>query len=130
MAQNLINSVTNPIDDAIQQAKNLLKIQSPSRVFDEIGVNTVLGMVQGINKTTPMLAQSSENIAQTSIDAAQSTAGQSTSISNNRSVTIARGAIVINGVQGVDDSVIQLIVDLIVQKLGQQNQTAYTSPGF
>jgi hypothetical protein len=87
-------------------------------------------MVQGINKTTPMLAQSSENIAQTSIDAAQSTAGQSTSISNNRSVTIARGAIVINGVQGVDDSVINQIVDLIIQRLGQQNQTPYTSPGF
>jgi TP901 family phage tail tape measure protein len=130
MAGSLIQAVSKPVQEAIDKAKNLLGIRSPSRVFAEMGVNMVLGMAGGIDKTTPMLAQSSENIAQTSINAAQSTAGQSNSVSNNKSVTIERGAIVINGVQGVDDSVIQLIVDLIIQKLGQQNQTAYTSPGF
>ena len=48
MAQNLIDSVTGAIDDAIAAAKRLLGIESPSRVFVNIGRMTALGMAEGI----------------------------------------------------------------------------------
>jgi TP901 family phage tail tape measure protein len=72
MAQYLINSVTSPINSAIDQAKELLGIHSPSRVFMDIGVNTVLGMVKGIDKTLPQLETSGAQIAQVPQDQSQS----------------------------------------------------------
>jgi hypothetical protein len=51
MASRLIGSVTQPISDAIGKAKNLLGINSPSRVFAGFGRNTGLGFVQGVKGT-------------------------------------------------------------------------------
>lgn len=51
MASSLINSVTGPISDAIGKAKGLLGIHSPSRVFQEIGLQTIAGLEIGLSKT-------------------------------------------------------------------------------
>ena len=48
MANSLIESVKGPIDDAIQGAKNLLGIASPSKVFRKIGRYTSEGLALGI----------------------------------------------------------------------------------
>lgn len=48
MANSLIESVKGPIDDAIQGAKNLLGIASPSKVFRQIGRYTSEGLALGI----------------------------------------------------------------------------------
>lgn len=47
-AHRLINAVTGAVGNAINGAKRLLGIRSPSRVFREIGVNTMLGAAIGI----------------------------------------------------------------------------------
>ena len=48
MANSLIESVKGPINDAIQAAKNLLGIASPSKVFRQIGRYTSEGLALGI----------------------------------------------------------------------------------
>lgn len=49
-AQGVIDAATGAVDDAIQGAKNLLGIHSPSTVFAGIGQNMMLGMAQGIDR--------------------------------------------------------------------------------
>lgn len=49
MAQALVDRARKVVGDAIQAAKNLLGIASPSRVFFEIGVNTGLGLINGLD---------------------------------------------------------------------------------
>ena len=50
---DLIGSVTGAIGDAIQAAKNLLGIGSPSTVFAEIGQAIMVGLAQGIAVGSP-----------------------------------------------------------------------------
>ena len=61
MANSLIESVKGPIDDAIQGAKNLLGIASPSKVFRQIGRYTseglALGILDGGQKAESAIAQ-------------------------------------------------------------------------
>tara|TARA_Y100000310_G_scaffold336428_1_gene420949 strand:- start:42 stop:2648 length:2607 start_codon:yes stop_codon:yes gene_type:complete len=49
MAGALIESAKGVVRNAINGAKALLGINSPSRVFHDIGVNTVLGFVKGMD---------------------------------------------------------------------------------
>jgi hypothetical protein len=63
MAQSLINSVTRPINDAINGAKNLLEIQSPSKVFEQIGKYTMEGLGIGIDKNSDQPIQSVSRVA-------------------------------------------------------------------
>jgi hypothetical protein len=51
-AQSLIDAVVSPIQTAIGRAKSLLGIQSPSKVFEGIGENTMLGMGRGIENAS------------------------------------------------------------------------------
>ncbi|HOW77923.1 MAG TPA: phage tail tape measure protein [Verrucomicrobiota bacterium] len=53
-AKRLIEAVEKAIGDAIQAAKNLLGIKSPSMVFRVIGENTMKGMALGIEKAAWM----------------------------------------------------------------------------
>lgn len=52
---SLISSAKDAVSGAISAAKNVLGIHSPSRVFHEIGVNTIRGFIQGIDGTTAQL---------------------------------------------------------------------------
>ena len=76
MVGSVISAVTGPIGDAIQGAKNLLGIHSPSRVFEEIGVNTALGFEKGIVKTQPQVqAVSAAMVAAPSVSVPAAGAG-------------------------------------------------------
>jgi hypothetical protein len=49
MRDALIKEITKQMKDAIAAAKKALKSKSPSQVFDAIGVDTMLGYIQGVN---------------------------------------------------------------------------------
>lgn len=51
-AHRLISAVTGAVSNAINGAKRLLGIHSPSRVFKDIGINTMLGAAIGIENTS------------------------------------------------------------------------------
>jgi hypothetical protein len=50
-AHAVVDAMTHAVKGAVDSAKSLLGIHSPSKVFAEIGVNTGEGFVQGINAT-------------------------------------------------------------------------------
>lgn len=51
VAGNLVDSVTQPVKDAVGNVKDYLGIRSPSRLFMGIGENVGEGFTQGIDKT-------------------------------------------------------------------------------
>lgn len=62
-AGELINAARGAISDAIQAAKNLLGIGSPSKLFEEIGVNTMQGFAKGIETSRNVPAIAAQNAA-------------------------------------------------------------------
>lgn len=57
----LIDAVGGAVGDAIDWAKGLLGIASPSKVFREIGQFTMQGAALGVEDDAPMLARSTED---------------------------------------------------------------------
>lgn len=57
-AQRLIDAVTNAVQGAINKAKALLGIHSPSRIFEQFGRMMMLGLEQGVEQFSrrPILA--------------------------------------------------------------------------
>lgn len=70
-AGRLIDSVKGAVDDAINAAKNLLGIHSPSRVFRKIGQYTMQGAALGVDDDADMLLRSTDNAMRGMISAAQ-----------------------------------------------------------
>ena len=60
-ADALIDAVGGAVSGAIDWAKGLLGIASPSKVFREIGQYTMQGMALGVEDDAPMLARSTED---------------------------------------------------------------------
>lgn len=60
-AGSLIDAVGGAVGDAIEWAKGLLGIASPSKVFREIGQFTMQGAALGVEDDAPMLARSTED---------------------------------------------------------------------
>lgn len=60
-ADSLIDAVGGAVSGAIDWAKGLLGIASPSKVFREIGQYTMQGMALGVDDDAPMLARSTED---------------------------------------------------------------------
>lgn len=69
-AKGVIDAVTGTITDALDAAKALLGIKSPSRVFHDIGTDTVQGLINGIRDMSPDAAAASAAMAQQVADAA------------------------------------------------------------
>ena len=67
MAQGVIDSVTGVVGGAIDWAKNLLDINSPSRVFEEIGQYVGEGFVVGIDSYSDKVANSAGDLAESVI---------------------------------------------------------------
>lgn len=67
MGGDLVDSVKGTVDRAIQGAKNLLGIASPSKVFEQIGVFTGQGMVKGMNKMRKGVTSASSRMAKASV---------------------------------------------------------------
>lgn len=62
-AHRLISAVTGAVSNAINGAKRLLGIHSPSRVFKDIGINTMLGAAIGIEDTSKKPLKAVERMA-------------------------------------------------------------------
>lgn len=70
-ADRLIDSVKGAVDDAINAAKNLLGIHSPSRVFRKIGQYTMQGAALGVDDDADVLLRSTDNAMRGMISTAQ-----------------------------------------------------------
>lgn len=70
-ADRLIDSVKGAVDDAINAAKNLLGIHSPSRVFRKIGQYTMRGAALGVDDDADVLLRSTDNAMRGMISTAQ-----------------------------------------------------------
>ena len=70
-AGRLIDSVKGAVDDAINAAKNLLGIHSPSRVFRKIGQYTMRGAALGVDDDADVLLRSTDNAMRGMISTAQ-----------------------------------------------------------
>ena len=70
-AGKLIDAVKGAVGDAIQGAKNLLGIKSPSRVFRKIGQYAMQGAALGVDDDADLLLQSTDNAMRGMISKAQ-----------------------------------------------------------
>ena len=70
-AGKLIKAVKGAVGDAIDGAKNLLGIKSPSRVFREIGQYTMQGAALGVDDDADLLSKSTDNAMRGMISTAQ-----------------------------------------------------------
>lgn len=70
-ADTLIDAVKGAVGDAIEGAKNLLGIHSPSRVFREIGQYTMQGAALGVDDDADLLSKSTDNAMRSMISTAQ-----------------------------------------------------------
>ena len=70
-ADKLIDAVKGAVGDAIEGAKNLLGIHSPSRVFREIGQYTMQGAALGVDDDADVLLRSTDNAMRGMISTAQ-----------------------------------------------------------
>lgn len=66
-AGKLVDGVKDTIGGAINGAKKLLKINSPSKVFEQFGMYTDEGFVVGINKNSDRVRHATEGMARTAI---------------------------------------------------------------
>ena len=73
-ADSLIDSVKGAVDDAIDAAKNLLGIHSPSRVFRKIGQYTMQGAALGVDDDADVLLRSTDSAMRGMISTAQDVA--------------------------------------------------------
>lgn len=69
MVQRVIDSVTGLVTDALDAAKALLGIKSPSKVFRELGINVGQGLILGLNKITPQVADAAAEMVSFATDA-------------------------------------------------------------
>lgn len=65
MGKSLVDAAKGVISNAIDGAKKLLGINSPSKVFTEIGENTGKGMIIGLNGMSGKVAAASEDLGKT-----------------------------------------------------------------
>ena len=70
-AGRLIDAVKGAVGNAIQGAKNLLGIKSPSRVFRKIGQYTMQGAALGVDDDADLLSKSTDNAMRGMISTAQ-----------------------------------------------------------
>ena len=85
MASNLVSSVKGVVTGAIDAAKSVLKIRSPSRVFMEMGEFTNEGFIKGIENTSNQLKNTMSDVyGNVAYNANRSLGNQKTSGQVNR----------------------------------------------
>lgn len=87
-ADKLIDAVKGAVGNAIEGAKNLLGIHSPSRVFRKIGQYTMQGAALGVDDDADLLLQSTDNAMRGMVDTAQPVIGNALSASAGQSDVI------------------------------------------
>lgn len=84
-AGKLVKAVKGAVGDAIEGAKNLLGIHSPSRVFRKIGQYTMQGAALGVDDDADLLLQSTDNAMRGMVKTAQPIIGNAISASAGQS---------------------------------------------
>ena len=84
-ASKLIDAVKGAVGDAIEGAKNLLGIHSPSRVFRKIGQYAMQGAALGVDDDADLLLQSTDNAMRGMVKTAQPVIGNALSASAGQS---------------------------------------------
>ena len=125
MASSVVSAIGDVVGGAINWAKSLLGIHSPSRVFKEIGKFTGEGLAIGINNEADNVAKASENmidavipeyIPQIPIDYSVS---YGASLSNMQDSTLKSVSVQPIG----QDSKLDVVIEILLKILGKDNNT-------
>jgi len=111
LASALKDALLSPLQSAVDEAKDLLGIGSPSKVFAEIGKNVVEGYVLGVKK---MAREMTPELPPVKIPPQPATVGAFTTTQpTNVNITL-------NGVAIRDDTDIDRLADAIEEKLSRR----------
>lgn len=125
MAGSVVSTIQNVVGGAIDFAKGLLGIHSPSRVFKEIGKFTGEGLAIGINNEADNVAEASKNmidavipdsIPQIPIDYS---ASYGASLSNMQYAASKNATVQPIG----HDSKLDVVIEILLKILGKDNNT-------
>lgn len=121
----------NIIDPLVNGVKELLGIHSPSTVFQEIGVNTVLGMLNGITQTwgqiTAFFSSALSAVQQTVSNAWNAVATATASIWEGITGTIRNA---INSILTLINNMIQAVVNGVNAVIDVINSLSFDVPEF
>jgi hypothetical protein len=95
----VLKAITGVVSSAIDGAKSLLGIASPSKVFAEIGMHTAEGMAVGVEDGTSSTQGALENLVAPPAAPAQASGGSGSAPS------LAGATFIFQGVQGAEDAV-------------------------
>ncbi len=102
----VVDAITGVVMDAVNAAKKLLHIASPSKVFAEIGMQTGAGMEQGVERSSAGVQDAMANMVSPPTAAGEPKAAPdagSTSASKS-GANISGNTFVFHGVQGAEDA--------------------------
>lgn len=122
---------TQFIDPIINDVKELLGIHSPSTVFQEIGINVVLGLLNGLTQTWGRITAfftSSLSAIQNAVSSAWNSVSTMTASIWNGIGEIIRGAV--NGIISIINGMIQAVVNGINAVIDIINGFSFDVPEF
>lgn len=112
-------------NDAVKTAKNILGIKSPSKVFEGIGENIGLGMVEGINNTAGAVANSLNGLTAPTVSVAGSNVANPPVAQSNTSNTTVNITLsgVFAGTPGEARKLAQMVAENLKTVANQRNMT-------
>lgn len=125
MAGSVVSTIQNVVGGAIDFAKGLLGIHSPSRVFKEIGKFTGEGLAIGINNEADNVAKASENLIDAVIPESipqipfDYSVSYGTSLSNMQDAASKNATVKPIG----HDSKLDVVIEILLKILGKDNNT-------
>ncbi|WP_337982804.1 hypothetical protein [Lysinibacillus sp. C5.1] len=90
MTANAIESITGVVDGVVSKAKSLLGIHSPSKVFEQIGLWTGEGLVNGLDGSQSKVQKSIEELGGILIDVAENNLDEEKKITTASKEEIAK----------------------------------------
>ena len=125
MAGSVVSTIQNVVGGAIDFAKGLLGIHSPSRVFKEIGKFTGEGLAIGINNEADNVAKASENMIDAVIPESipqipfDYSVSYGTSLSNMQDAASKNATVKPIG----HGSKLDVVIEILLKILGKDNNT-------
>ena len=125
MAGSVVSAIGDVVGGAINWAKNLLGIHSPSRVFKEIGKFTGEGLAIGINNEADNVAKASQNMIDAVIPESIPQIPIDYSVSYGASPSEVRDSTLKSvSVQPIGhDSKLDVVIEILLKILGKDNNT-------
>lgn len=121
-AAKVVEAITGVVNDAIASAKKLLKIQSPSRVFAEIGEQTSAGMAGGVDDGAGDVEKSIAQMIEVPTGKAAKAAGAATGGAGGAAITVSGNTFVFHGVANAEDAEVKLIDAILALLEGRAAQ--------